>query len=85
MIQPNIYVLEGGASNQSSASLVRNFSWNQISILYVKSSIKLNFNQSANVNLKTRKQCVFWIYVMLFQSSDTFHKIFQTSIFITYS
>jgi hypothetical protein len=56
----------------SSASLVRNFSRNLTLISYVKSSIKLNFNQSANVNLKVRKRCVFWIYIMLFQSSDTF-------------
>jgi hypothetical protein len=34
---PNIYVLEGGASNQISASLVRNFSWNQTSTSYVNS------------------------------------------------
>jgi hypothetical protein len=33
------------------------------------SSIKLNLSQSANINLK-----VFRIYVMLFQSSDSFHK-----------
>jgi hypothetical protein len=41
--------------------LVRNFSRNQTSISYISSSITLNFNQTANVNLKLRKQCVFCI------------------------
>jgi hypothetical protein len=49
MTQPNNYVLEGGASNQVLASLVRIFSQNQTSISYVNSYNKLNFNQSANV------------------------------------
>jgi hypothetical protein len=63
----------------SLPSLVRIFSWNKTSISYVNSSIKLNFYQSANVKLKPRKRCVFWIYVMLFQSSDTFHNEFVPS------
>jgi hypothetical protein len=63
MTRPDNYVLEGGASNQVVASLIRIFSWNQASISYVNSSIDLNINQSANVNLKPRKRCVFWIYV----------------------
>jgi hypothetical protein len=68
MTQPNNYVLKGGASNQVSASLVRIFSWNRASIIYVSSSIKVNFSQLASVNLKPRKRCVFWIDVdMLFQ------------------
>jgi hypothetical protein len=79
MTQLNIYVLEGNIFIKSSASLVRKFSWNLKSISYVNSSIKLNFNQSANVNFTTRKLFVFWIYVMLFQSSDTFHKEFVPS------
>jgi hypothetical protein len=54
-----------------SISLVGKFSWNQTAISYVNSSIKLNLNQTANVNLKPRKRFVFW-YVMLFQSSDLF-------------
>jgi hypothetical protein len=37
------------------------------------------FNQSANVNLKPRKRCIFWIYIMLLQSSDTFRKEFVPS------
>jgi hypothetical protein len=56
MTQPNNYVLEGGASNQVSALLLRIFSWNQTSISFVDSSIKLDFNQSANVNVKPRKR-----------------------------
>jgi hypothetical protein len=55
-----------GAPIMSSESLVRNFSWNQTSISYVNSSIKLNFNQSANDNLKPWKRYVFW-YVILFK------------------
>jgi hypothetical protein len=50
-------------------SLLRNVSWDQTSISYVNSSIKLNLNQSANVKLKPRKWCVFWLYVMLFVPS----------------
>jgi hypothetical protein len=86
MNQPNNYVQEGPLSIKSSASLVRSVSWSQTSISYVNSSIKLNFNQSANFNVKPLKRCVFWIYVMLFPSSDTFRKEFVpslTSIFIT--
>jgi hypothetical protein len=79
MTQPNNYVLEGGASNLVQRIIGQNFSWNQTSISYVNSFIKLNFNQSANVNLKPRKRCVFWIYVMLFQSSDTLRKKFIPS------
>jgi hypothetical protein len=62
------------------ASFVRNFSWKQTTISYVNSSIKLNFNQSANDNLKPWKRCVLWIYVMLFQSSDTFHNEFVPNV-----
>jgi hypothetical protein len=65
---------------KSSASLARNFSSYQTSISYVNSSIKLNLNQSGNVNLKPLKWCVFWIYVMLFQISDTFHKVFRVRL-----
>jgi hypothetical protein len=37
-------------------------------------------NQSVNVNLKP-KRCVLWIYVMLFQSSDTFiRNLFQVRL-----
>jgi hypothetical protein len=79
MTQPNIYVLEGGASNQIQRIKGQNFFRNQTSISYVNSSIKLNVNQSANVNLKPRKRCVFLIFVILFQSSDTFHKEFVPS------
>jgi hypothetical protein len=46
-----------------SIILVKNFSWNQTSISHINSSIKLNFNQSAKVNLKPLKRCVFWIQV----------------------
>jgi hypothetical protein len=67
MTQTNIYVLKGGALNQVKLKSE------------VNSSIELNFNQSANVNLKPRKRCMFCIYVMLFQSSDTFHKEFDPS------
>jgi hypothetical protein len=59
--------------NQAQRIIVQN-SWNQTSNSYINSSIKLNLNQSANVNLKPLKWYVFWIYVMLFQRSDTFHK-----------
>jgi hypothetical protein len=41
------------------------FSWNQTSISYVNSSIKLNFSQSADVNLKPRKRCVFRMYFVI--------------------
>jgi hypothetical protein len=52
LTQLNIYVLEGGASNQVSASLVRNFSWNPTSISYVNSSNWiLNNQQTAILNL----------------------------------
>jgi hypothetical protein len=54
MTQPNIYVLEGGDSNQASIIGQKLFLKSVIN-----SSIKLNFNQSANVNLKPRKRCVF--------------------------
>jgi hypothetical protein len=61
------------------AGLQINFSASLVKISYVNSSIKLNFNQPANVKLKPRRRCVFWIYVMLFQNSDTFHKEFVPS------
>jgi hypothetical protein len=70
---------KAGLPIKSSTSLIRNFSWNQTSISYVNSSIKLNFKQSANVNLKPRKRRAFWIYVILFESSDTFRKEFVPS------
>jgi hypothetical protein len=45
--------LEGGASNQVQRIIGQNFFLKSIS--YVNSSTKLNFNQSANVNLKPQK------------------------------
>jgi hypothetical protein len=57
---------------------------------YVNSSIKPNFNQPANVNLKPRKRYVFWIYVIirykdtLFQNSNTFRKEFVLHYFHIY-
>jgi hypothetical protein len=65
---------------KSSASLVGNFSWNQTSITYINSSIKLNFIQSAYAYETSR--CVLWIYVMLFQRTDTFHKEFVPSYYL---
>jgi hypothetical protein len=46
-----MYVLEGGASNQVQRIIGQNFFLTSIS--YVNSSIKLNFNQSAYVDLNS--------------------------------
>jgi hypothetical protein len=72
-IWPNQTIVNG-LQIMPSASLVRNISWNQTSILYVNSSIKLNLSQLKNVFLKPRKRFGFLIHFMLFQSSDTFYK-----------
>jgi hypothetical protein len=77
MTQPNICPRRRGFKS-SLASLVRNLSWNQTSISYVNFSIKLNFNQTSIC--KPWKLYVFWIYVMLFQSSDTFRKEFCSEL-----
>jgi hypothetical protein len=78
------YVLEGGCQIKSSASWLEIF----LEIIHqFHTSILLsnqNFNQSANVNSKPRKRYVFWIYVMLLQSSDTFLKKFVSIFHIYY-
>jgi hypothetical protein len=78
MTQPNTCPRRRGFKSSRSHHKSK-FFWNQTSISYVNSPIKLNFDQSANFNLKPRTRYVFWIYVMSFQSSDTFHKEFVPS------
>jgi hypothetical protein len=80
MTQPNNYVLEGGASNQvqciigqkfflkSDINFIRNF--NQFL------TIKLNFNQSANVNLNLGSDAYF-------KNTSCYFKV--VALFIRYS
>jgi hypothetical protein len=75
-----IYVLKVGLQIMSSASLVRIYSCNQTSNSYVKSSIKLNFNQSANANLLPQKRCVFWLYLCYFKVVTLFISNFRIGL-----
>jgi hypothetical protein len=60
MTQPNIiWPRRRGFKSSLAQHLVRIFSWKQTSISYLNSSIKLNFNQTANVNLKRRSDAYF--------------------------
>jgi hypothetical protein len=49
--QPNIYVLVGGASNQVQRNIGQKFLLKSDINVNVNSYIRLNFNQSENVNL----------------------------------
>jgi hypothetical protein len=70
------YVLEGGASNQVQRIIRQKF-FLKSDINYIRQFFyQLNLNQSANVKLKSRKRCVFWIY---FKCSDFFYKEFVPS------
>jgi hypothetical protein len=59
MTQLNIYVLEGGASNQVQRIIGQKF-FLKSDINFVNQFIyQSELNQSANVNLKSRKRCYF--------------------------
>jgi hypothetical protein len=73
MTQLNIYVLEGGASSSLAHwSGIFLEIRHQFHTSVLLSHWILTNQQTSNWNLES----VFWIYVMLFQSSDTFHKEF---------